>query len=198
MNFSKHHGKTTRISNLRTPFFSLYNVGKKSSWCFQYHRDFEFEFWNISSVIYSSSLDIAALPRREFSSVSDITMFSLGVWHVKLNFNIWESTSGWIGQSLTTIQHTSDNAVMEVFASLGLLMSGCIDCNHCSLCSIGVEDQCDNLLGIEVASFTVKRLRKQRTSSKQYFDQDDMWRYRCLERIYVTLTIACMPYYVKK
>ena len=59
-------------------------------------------------------------------------------------------------QTLTTRQHTSDNAVMEVFASLGLLMSGCIDWNHCSLCSIGVEDQCDNLLGIEVASFILR------------------------------------------
>ena len=47
---------------------------------------------------------------------------------------------------------------MEVFASLGLLMSGCIDWKHCSLCGIGVEDQCDNLLGIVVASFTVKIL----------------------------------------
>ena len=35
-------------------------------------------------------------------------------------------------------------------------MSGCIDWKHCSLCSIGVEDQCDNLLGIEVASFILR------------------------------------------
>ena len=34
----KHPG----FQNLRTPFFSLYNVGKKSPWCYQYQREFEF------------------------------------------------------------------------------------------------------------------------------------------------------------
>ena len=95
--------------------------------------------------------------------------FQYLIKHLGVNRTISFSIS-----TLTTRQYTSDNAVMEVFASLGLLMSGCIDWKHCSLCGIGVEDQCDNLLGIEVASFTAKRLRKQRTSSKQYFDEDGM------------------------
>ena len=47
-----------------------YNVGKKSSWCFQNQCDFEFEFWNMSSII-SSTLRFLAT-----------TKLRVWVWHV--------------------------------------------------------------------------------------------------------------------
>ena len=79
----KHPG----FQKSRIAILSLYSMGNKSSWCFRNQCDYDFEFWDISWVIYSSALDIAARLERELISVFDTTMFCVWIWHAKLFFN---------------------------------------------------------------------------------------------------------------
>ena len=53
--------KQPGFQNLRTSFFSLYNVGQKSSWCLQNQCDFEFEFWNIYKYVEANEFNINRL-----------------------------------------------------------------------------------------------------------------------------------------
>ena len=97
----KHPG----FQSLRTPFFSLYNVGKKSSWCFRNTTDPIFQrykVWNPWCFFFQNTTDMEKHPRykkrpyRTFMTV--ITLWTLDSGPHYCNSSQWYRLAQYSGK----------------------------------------------------------------------------------------------------